>query len=909
MNSRRLTSFINAARAPRREVRTSTRIDGCDAGQFCGAQVAVAGTSQSGRRGSRCSGLFVLSMLLVACESAVSGADATLAPRDAATDVAGEADARSSINATLDGPVADTSSRLPRCVGAPVDPVSRGACELRSVLVDRGIDVRIEVLVAAHPRAASLLAASPDALAAPEGSFAVLRDGDGLVVLGRDAAGAMYGALELSERIRLDGAAALATAHTLRGTPTVPFRAANLFLTLPDRGESRWWFREDAFWDEYLDLLMHARINVLDLHGMYDMQTTIFPNALLYFATSVTYPQVGVPAAERARNLGVLRRVVEQAASRGIRVGLMTYRSDTDPRGLDHPVLTRDEDVARYTREAAEALARAVPGLWALGFRIGESERPARWYADTFLRGVRNAGTGTRVYLRTWLAARDDVLALREAAGEGFIAEAKYNGEQLGAPYPIAGGRWSRYWAQYTYESYLDETPDYGFVFQVRTGGTHRIFRHVPYALTRRAVVTTTMGGASGFSFEPAHAFYPQRTFYNAHAGDEFFPWTFRRDELTYHLWGRLGYDPTTPEGTFRAIFARRLGTDALWEPMQAASTVVPWIEMGMSCGPDHRDHAPELEWNGDIVTLASPPEQPGPIARACAARHVPLDNFAVAGPWETARDLLAAVPTTRLTPREVAATLLDAAARARRAGWVRLEPSQREARSVQRECLALADLAEYHAHKLRAATALAVYQGSLSEPWLAYAQQEVSAARRAWSALVAHTAHIAEFDEHLRMIYLGLPRFHWRREQPWVDGDLAALENAAEAVRRHPPNFHGTLPDPSHWEREERSAFPSIVTPSEAWYQPLPDDRRIRIVFAEALPAGTFVQVLWKPIDAREDWRRLDTTAEGAAHEAVLPGDAARVLVAVEVNGPVGVARRLPDPRERTPYWLFTRR
>jgi len=327
-----------------------------------------------------------------------------------------------------------------------------------------------------------------------------------------------------------------------------------------------------------------------------------------------------------------------------------------------------------------------------------------------------------------------------------------------------------------------------------------------------------------------------------------------------------------------------------------------------MTCGPDHRDHAPELEWNGDIATLASAPEQSGPIARACTYRHLPLDGFAVAGPWEAARDLLTDSATTRLTPGDAAAQLLDAAARARRADTVSLQPALREARSVQRECIALADLAEYHAHKLRAATALAVYQGSAAEPWLTFARSEMTAARAAWSALVTHTSHLAPFTDNLRMVYLGLARFHWRSEQAWVDGDLAVLETAAAAVRLRPPAFRGTLPVPAAWAAETRADFPAVVAPT-AWNQSLSSDRGVRVTFAADLPAGTRVNLLWKSINARDNWRALPATVDGATVTATIPGDSARVLVALEVLGARGVARRLPDPRAQTPYWIFSQR
>ena len=201
------------------------------------------------------------------------------------------------------------------------------------------------------------------------------------------------------------------------------------------------------------------------------------------------------------------------------------------------------------------------------------------------------------------------------------------------------------------------------------------------------------------------------------------------------------------------------------------------------------------------------------------------------------------------------------------------------------------------------------MYRGSLADPWLAYARRESAAAGAAWRALVGHTSYIAEFTDNLRMGYLGIPRFHWRREQPWVDADGAALEAFAAAARQRPPTFNGALPTPDAWEVTDRVALPTLTEPSEAWHQALPDDRRVRFAFAGELPEGAAVRVLWKAIDAREDWRSLPATAgEGGRYEAVIPGDAARVLVALDVTGAVGVARRLPDPRAQTPYWVYAR-
>src|SRR5260370_33575477 len=108
-------------------------------------------------------------------------------------------------------------------------------------------------------------------------------------------------------------------------------------------------------------------MNFLDLHGMYNLENTIFPNALLYFATSETFQHVGVDTDAREQNLARLNTVIQMAAVRGIRVGLMTYRSDTRPTGAGPPQLPDgSEELKLYTREAAKDLATRATGLWRL---------------------------------------------------------------------------------------------------------------------------------------------------------------------------------------------------------------------------------------------------------------------------------------------------------------------------------------------------------------------------------------------------------------------------------------------------------------------------------------------------------------------------------------------------------------
>jgi hypothetical protein len=783
----------------------------------------------------------------------------------------------------------------------PTDPIDYGTCEVARALADAKSAAVVRVVLAADSLGASALQAGGVTLDSRPESYAVVAAWGATFVVGREAVGAMYGALDVAERLRDDGASSIPPAAPSTAAPAVALRAANPFLVLPAGAEtaSTWWFRDLEFWAEYLDMMAHARLDFLDLHAMYDTETTLFPNALLYFGTSASFPDVGVSPADRAANVAVLNQVVAMAAARGIRVGVMSYRSDTSPRADGTGPNLSDPDLRTYTREAAADLVTRVPKLARLGFRIGESGHDASWYTDTIVKGVAAAATGAGVYTRTWGTSKPDVLALVSSAGAGAgtIVEAKYNGEHFAAPYAIAGAGMST-WADYSYQDYLEPPTPYTFVFQIRAGGTHRMFRFASYERARRAALSLAMSPRiAGFTFEAAHAYFPQRDFYHAPA-DVFSPWTFRRDELSYALMGRLAYDASTPEPRFRALLAARVGTDGLWDALQASSDVAPWIQTALTCGPDQRDYAPELELDADVGWWASPAG-----SHADCTHHGAFDGFAVAIPAEVADDLAAGRTTTKLSPVTVAQFVLGDAQRAGAAAGVAVDAGNAEARDVVRDCVAVSDLAGWFAHKLRAATALAVYERTASADFLGVARAEAALADAAFAQLAKDTAYIAPFEERMRMQGLGYLPFHWSDEVPRLGDDGAAIDAVVQQVTANPPAFHGTLPPAQAWLDGARAAGPGlgalVVSPPDptaaAW--------NVAVTLATAPPAGAQVRVFWKPYDSETDWRAVDASGSGTNWSAPVAGGGAGGLFAVEVAGPPGQGWRLPDVTSETPY------
>jgi hypothetical protein len=792
----------------------------------------------------------------------------------------------------------------------PTTAMDYGRCAIDQALVEaqasRAIGIATVADAAAVPAASKL---SPLVDGRAESYVISVVDGTTWIV-GRDAVGAMYGALEIAERLRLHGGGAVPPAATLRGAPSIPIRAANMFWVLPDpdQPETEWWFHDERFWRDYLDLLAHARLDLLDLHGMYDLGSTGFPNALPYLARSASFPEVGVPAAERDRNLATFNRVIAMARARGIRIGLMTYTAGVA--GYS-PGEVKGDDLKTYVREAVTDLATRAPGLALLGFRIGESGQDAGWYVDSFVAGTKQAATGVTAYTRTWNVSRPDITALGSAIGPDMVLEAKFNGEQLGPPYAIAGGAMSS-WESYTYQSFLNPPYPWRFVFQIRAGGTHRIFREASFPRTQRVLGSLAMSPqVRGFTLEPPTAYTPQRDFYHASDEDRFSPWAFARDDLMYLLWGRLAYDPATPEATFRDLAAREAGTDSLWPALQAAGDIVPWIQTGHTCGPDSRSFAPELELGGDVAEWARPFTQTSASKWADCQNPTPFDTFAVASAAEAAADLVAGLATSRLSPVDVAAEVLGDVERTMDA----LAGADRDAirdnalaRDIARECRAVADLGRYFAHKLRAATALAVYQRTGRADWLATARDEIAAAHAGWRALADDTAYIRPFHDRLRMertdvAGLGYNPFHWTAVVPALAADDTALDAGLAAVTAAAPAFSGSLPDPRIWIASPRTGGPGFrdlsVTPADgratAW--------TVRARFGAALPVNATVRVLWKPFDSERDWSGVDASpASDGSYTAAVTSEGTGAMFAVEVRDAEG-AWRYPDPRLATPY------
>jgi hypothetical protein len=123
-----------------------------------------------------------------------------------------------------------TSTATPACSTAPTSPIAYGQCVVLEALARAKSGAKVTVMLATDPAAAGV------AVDAPPESYGASSKGVETTVVGRDPAGAMYGALEIAERLDQSGGGALPLASPLKGSPALKIRAANLFLIIPEAG-------------------------------------------------------------------------------------------------------------------------------------------------------------------------------------------------------------------------------------------------------------------------------------------------------------------------------------------------------------------------------------------------------------------------------------------------------------------------------------------------------------------------------------------------------------------------------------------------------------------------------------------------------------------------------------------------
>ncbi len=701
-------------------------------------------------------------------------------------------------------------------------------------------------------------------------SYRLIPTPNGMRGVFSDDTGGMYALLDLAERVDEKGLKGLEIKVPDEHKSAIEFRGVNPFLSIPmadkdgNRDWDHWWFTDENYWKGYLDLLAKSRINWIDMHAMFDLQVTSFPNAWVYFVMSEKYPDVGVPPEQARKNLAMLEKVCMMAKDRGIRFALMNYTGGWNWPGARKVPERPVADFIEYSKEGLKQIVKGCPDLAMIGFRIGESGYGEDFYAKSYLAGLDELGRPLPLYTRTWGANKNKLMELGGMYPDKFIIEIKYNGEQMGPPWHLAGGRMAG-WRDYSYQNYLFYPRAYKVIWQIRANGTNRVFQWANFAHIRECVKTTNLADSIGFCVEPMSTYYPLTDFLHK---KPLYRWEYERSPLWYLMWGRLAYDPATPETVFRHAAKEHWGAkngDKAYDLLQSMSRIVPTAKTQYSLGPDHRDHAPELEWGGSIAQWAN---------------GLPFDTFFAMGPAEYAREMLSGNVTGRRTPLQAAALLrgYDKATRQKEAA---LPGGSDALDDLKMDAKMLADLGDYYADRLEAATQYAMAEESGDQTAMESAKKLTKASEHAWKTL-------ADLGDETHKPFLDRLRMHVE-DYLWSNSTRNFAQDDKD-FRTMLVSDYVTKPvtKPLSDSSQLRITIEPIVMELGAC------GIRAKVSGLKANERIRAVNLLWKPFRSEVGWSRIpmDPAGDGWAGSGKISPEGAMYGVEVITNQSATIAR-----------------
>jgi len=240
--------------------------------------------------------------------------------------------------------------------------------------------------------------------------FSIQSSDEAIIISGNDGSGALYGCIELAQRIRNEGK--LPEKIRLKESPEMVMRGTCVGLQktvyLPGRRvyeypytpENFPWFYDKELWMKYLDMMVENRFNTLYLWNGH-------PFASLVKLKDYPYA-VEVDDDTFKMNEEMFSFLTEEANKRGIWVIQMFYNIIVSkPFAEKHGLRTQDRSrpiiplISDYTRKSIAAFIEKYPNvglLVTLGEAMNTIEDDVEWFTGTIIPGVKD---GLRALGRT----------------------------------------------------------------------------------------------------------------------------------------------------------------------------------------------------------------------------------------------------------------------------------------------------------------------------------------------------------------------------------------------------------------------------------------------------------------------------------------------------------------------------
>lgn len=423
-------------------------------------------------------------------------------------------------------------------------------------------------------------------------AYRLTRQGDTWIVEGNGARGAMYGGLEIAERLQLYGTLE-GLAEGLR-EPFLDVRDYKFNLPLAGTGylsaeaEARnAYFYDLEFWRAFFEMCARNRYNQVSFWAS---------NPWYHMVRVKKYPEgQQLSDEELDEKIAYFHQIFQLAQEHGVDVCIFTWNVYVSPKFAAHHGIPTVGDkaggvasstdqwsdlVLDYMAECVKEALLEYPEIKMLGTTPGENMRmPAgrtsEWIAKTYLEGIRRSGRSVPFNIRYWGGRPQETQEWIASKHHPVYLDIKFNGESM---YSATEPHFYDYYNP-AGQSWLAEGQSYEIVWHLRNDNLFLLRWGWPQfarEVLRNCKKHQGGGFLVGSEIEIPGEDYVSTPEVMARRN---WKYMFDRHWLRFMLWGRLGYSPDLPDTLFERHFQARFGDEvgaALFRASVAAGDIFP---------------------------------------------------------------------------------------------------------------------------------------------------------------------------------------------------------------------------------------------------------------------------------------------------------------------------------------------
>jgi hypothetical protein len=418
-------------------------------------------------------------------------------------------------------------------------------------------------------------------------AYRIRTRGNRVSIAGGDDRGLVYGALEAREQ--LANGVAIDALEATSAAPKLAFRAIKFNTPWdtyrPSSALDQHYatVRDLAYWESFLDMMVENRFNTITLWTMHPFTYMVRPK---HFPEASKWNDAQLADWQRLYH-GIFRLAKERGLDTYI-VFWSIFVSEEFSKA--HGVATRNfyphyyvpgdtsEITKRYLRESVTQVLEEYEDLDGIGVSHGEGMagmtplQRQQFVDEVYVQGaldVRRSRPVKLIHRVPFSSGLDSgpgvstsveqiTRAAMEKLGRRFASpiwvEMKFNwshGHSTPTLVKVHGGKLG--------DTYFDPPPsNYRVAWMIRNEDFFALRWGVPDFIRAHVAANGVQPYVGGY-FVGSETYIPALDYFTALDHPQW-KWAFQRQWLFYQLWGRLLYDPRTPDSVFEAAFKRRYG-------------------------------------------------------------------------------------------------------------------------------------------------------------------------------------------------------------------------------------------------------------------------------------------------------------------------------------------------------------